>query len=375
MKTTNHSTKSGWSYHEDEARVVCRKVLASVLRKGAQAMLQAAVENEVNDYIRIHQHHRDFQGRRQVVRNGYYPPRQLETGMGNIPIRQPRIDDRRSGRRFTSIILPPYLRRISSLDPFIPAVYLRGISMVGIRNMLVDKLGEDAARFYSSAYVVNLEEQWRIERQRWNQRDLSGAKYVDLWADGICFSMGRSDLRTHVLVIVGSLTDGTKELIAIEEGRREIKSSRNNVLGDLKRRGLKIPSRIRIAREAHGLPGALEEKPTASDKLSYWEKKTANILEKLPTIAQSRAKNYVQEVYMAEKRSTALEAYKEFLKLYQAKYPRACACLKIDKEASLTIGSRSTVTDGRAAASLRFSHVPAKSNIPPSRQRDKGPQG
>jgi len=142
MKTTNHPTESASILGQEGASTVCQNALEATLRQGAQVLLQAAIDNEVSDYIQAHQHQRDDQGHRQVVRNGHLPQRQLQTGIGNVSVRQPRINDRRSGQRFTSAILPPYLRRVASLDNLIPALYLRGISTSEMSRALEPILGE-----------------------------------------------------------------------------------------------------------------------------------------------------------------------------------------------------------------------------------------
>ncbi len=180
------------------------------------------------------------------------------------------------------------------------------------------------------------EEQWEKEREQWSKRDLSDKEYVYLWADGIYFHVRLNDDRPCVLVIVGSLPDGTKELVTISDGERESKLSWKNVLRDLKKRGLKIPPKLSIADGALGFWSALEEEYPTSKQQRCWVHKTANILDKLPKKAQPLAKERIHEIYMAETKKAALEAYDEFFTLYEAKYPKACACLKKDKETLLT---------------------------------------
>ncbi len=174
------------------------------------------------------------------------------------------------------------------------------------------------------------------EREQWSKRDLSDKEYVYLWADGIYFHVRLNDDRPCVLVIVGSLPDGTKELVTISDGERESKLSWKNVLRDLKKRGLKIPPKLSIADGALGFWSALEEEYPTSKQQRCWVHKTANILDKLPKKAQPLAKERIHEIYMAETKKAALEAYDEFFTLYEAKYPKACACLKKDKETLLT---------------------------------------
>ena len=106
-------------------------VLTGILREGAQRLLATAVEAEVSDWIDSHVHLKDGDGHRQVVRNGHMPERNITTGLGDVQVRQPRVHDRRSEgekEKFTSKILPPYLRKTKSIEDLIPWLYLKGIS-------------------------------------------------------------------------------------------------------------------------------------------------------------------------------------------------------------------------------------------------------
>jgi len=122
-----------------------RDALTEVVRLGAQRMLTAALEAEVETYIEEHKHVLDAKGRRLVERNGHLPGRQITTGIGPLDVRQPRIDDRRVDEngerlRFTSSILPPYLRRTKSIDDLIPWLYLKGVSTGGFSDALASIL-------------------------------------------------------------------------------------------------------------------------------------------------------------------------------------------------------------------------------------------
>jgi transposase-like protein len=125
-----------------------KDVLTELLREGAQQMLATAIEAEVADWIESHAHLKDENGHRQVVRNGYLPERNITTGVGYVPVRQPRVHDRRpegEKEKFTSKILPPYLRKTKSIDDLIPWLYLKGISTGDFPQALASLLGPDAA--------------------------------------------------------------------------------------------------------------------------------------------------------------------------------------------------------------------------------------
>ena len=207
-------------------------VLNEILRQGARKMLAAAIDNEVTEYITAHADQRDDNGRRRVVRNGHLPERSIQTGLGPIPVRQARVNDRRTDAegnriRFTSKILPPYLRRTKAIDELIPWLYLRGISTGDFSQALEALLGPQA-RGLSATNIVRLKESWQQEWKAWSQRSLTGKQYVYFWADGVYFNVRLEDegnRRQCILVLMGATADGTKELIAIAEGYRESEQS------------------------------------------------------------------------------------------------------------------------------------------------------
>jgi len=270
-----------------------------------------------------------------VVRNGWMRRREVVTGAGPLPVRRPRVHDRRPDERFTSRILPPYMRRAPSIDALIPALYLRGISTGDFQEALESILGPDAVGL-SATNVVRLKDIWKQEYQEWSRRDLKGKHYVYIWADGIYFNVRLDDERTCILVLMGATEDGKKELLAVHDGYRESKLSWQELLRDLKGRGLESLPAVAVGDGALGFWSALaEEYPTVREQ-RCWVHKTANILDKMPRGVQSRAKKRIQDMYMAETRDDAERAYDEFLSLYEAKYPGACGCLSKDKDVLFT---------------------------------------
>ena len=154
--------------------------LDQIVRQGAQRMLQAALEAEVAAYIEQHAHIQDENGHRCVVRNGHQPSRRLLTPVGALTIEKPRVADQRQGHHFISRLLPRYMRRSPSLDALIPALYLKGVSTGDFSQALEALLGPNAPGL-SSANIVRLKQGWQEEYQAWQQRDLSGKRYVYLW--------------------------------------------------------------------------------------------------------------------------------------------------------------------------------------------------
>lgn len=320
---------------EQPAEVAAKTPLEQLIAAGARQMLQAAIENEVREYVQACRGQRTEADRAVVVRNGYLPERDLVTGVGPLKIRQPRVRHR-DGQGFTSAILPKYMRRVPSIDALIPALYLKGVSTGDFSDALAAILGERAAGL-SATNVVRLKAGWEADYQAWRQRDLSQKRYVYWWADGIYFNVRLEDARTCVLVVVGATEDGTKELLAIADGFRESKDSWADLLRELKRHGLTQAPKLAIADGSLGFWLALQEEFAPSvDQQRCWVHKTANVLDKLPKSLQGRAKELLHDMYLAPGRQDALAAYERFLGNYRLKYPRACDCLEKDKDVLFT---------------------------------------
>src|SRR5882724_6954009 len=168
-----------------------KDVLSGILREGAQRLLAQAVEAEVANWIDTHAQIRDQAGHRQVVRNGHLPSRTILTGVGPIEVEQPRVHDRRpkeAAEKFTSKILPPYLRKTKSIEELIPWLYLKGISTGDFSEALAGLVGP-AAKGLSASTITRLKEVWQQEFQQWSQRSLKGKEYVYVWVDGVHFNI------------------------------------------------------------------------------------------------------------------------------------------------------------------------------------------
>lgn len=316
---------------EKEVELSCRSALDEALRVGAERMLQAAVEAEVAEYIERHTSMREERtGHRQVVRNGHRQERTIQTPLGQVSVRQPRVDDRREGKRFESIILPPYLRKTPAIEALIPLLYLKGVSSNDMADALEAILGR-RPKGLSPSVVTRLKDGWEKEFSTWNERDLTGKRYVYMWADGIHMRVRMEKDRPCLLVLLGTLPDGTKELIAIHDGQRESKLSWLTVLRDLKRRGLENGPKLAIGDGALGFWSALPEVFPETRRQRCWVHKTANVLDKLPKRVQPDAKGLIHEMYMAATRKQAWAAYQEFCQRYEGKFPKAVACLKKDE--------------------------------------------
>lgn len=315
-----------------------RSVLDSLVREGARQMLQAALEGEVDAFLASYEDRRDEQGRRLVVRNGYAPAREILSGAGRLEIQQPRVRDNSAEKEkrvsFSSSILPPYLRRSKSIEELLPCLYLMGISTGDFSDALKALLG-DQAKGLSANVIVRLKEKWSQEYVAWNRRDLSDKQYVYVWADGIHVNVRLEDKenqRQCMLVLMGATADGHKELIAVQDGYRESEQSWHELLIDLKQRGLTVAPQLAVGDGALGFWKALRKLYPETREQRCWFHKTGNVLNKMPKSVQPRAKADLHEIWMADTREHAHQAFGAFLEKYGAKYPEACECLSKDRD-------------------------------------------
>jgi len=313
--------------------VVCF-TLEEIARAGARRALQQAIEDEVDAYVHAHIDQRDDVGHRLVVRNGTKPPRTILSGVGPIEVKAPRVDDRRVDEngvrfRFTSKILPPYLRKTKTIEDLVPWLYLKGISTGEMPDALIH-LGFDGSGLSPSS-VVRMLQGWQGEYSDWSKRDLSGKRYVYVWADGIYFSCRLSDDRPCLLVLMGATEDGKKELIAMIDGQRESETSWTGVLLDLKARGMTIAPKLATGDGSLGFWCALAKVFPQTKHQRCWVHKTANVLDKLPKNQPPAAKSMLHEIWMSATREEATKAFDRFIEVYESKWPRATACLEKDR--------------------------------------------
>jgi len=300
-------------------------------------MLATALQVEVETYIEAHAEFRDESGKHLVTRNGNSRDREIQTGLGVIPVRQPRVNDRRideDGQRmkFTSKILPPYLRRARNLEELLPWLYLKGISTNDFPEALAALFGADA-RGLSPSTIVRLKQVWEVEYATWSKRSLKGKRYVYFWADGIYLDvrLGQEE-RQCVLVVMGATADGKKELVAIQDGVRESEQAWREVLLDIKQRGLAVGPELAVGDGALGFWKALAKVYPKTRVQRCWVHKTANILNCLPKGQQPHAKEKLHDIWMAPTTAAASKAFDAFVETYSAKYPKAVECAAKDRE-------------------------------------------
>lgn len=316
----------------------CKESLEEILREGAKKLVEAAVMEEFETFIQRYSSLKDESNKRLIVRNGYHKERSVMSSAGIVKLKIPRLLDRRAVGKadrlnFHSRIIPPYLRRTGEIDEFIPYLYLKGVSSGDFSDVLSQLLGRDVR--LSAATVSRLKKQWEKEHTYWSQRDLTCKRYVYWWADGIYFNIRMEKERNCMLVIIGVLSNGKKELVSIEEGPRESELSWRNVLMNLKNNGLVHGPLLATGDGSLGFWKALEKEFPQAVHQRCWVHKTANVLDKLPKSVQPEAKSKIHEIYLAPGKKLALRAFDEFVDLFEAKYPKATGCLLKDKEKTL----------------------------------------
>ncbi|MGF1804232.1 IS256 family transposase [Aliivibrio sifiae] len=307
--------------------------LQELLKKGAQQLLAQAIEAELAILLGKYENE-TINGLKRVVRNGYQPERNIQTGLGDIEVKVPKVRDRKNeGIKFNSSLVPPYLKRTKNIEELIPWLYLRGISTGDMQPALVSLLGDDA-KGLSANTVSRLKSSWEEEYKHWSTRPLDKRRYVYIWADGI-YSKVRMDDKLCLLVIMGVDDTGRKELLAVVDGVRESEMSWTEVLNQLQSQGLTLPPKLAIGDGALGFWNAITKVWPTTQHQRCWVHKTANILNKVPKSLQPKIKSRLQDIWMAEDRKSAYKAYDLFVKDYSAKYKKATECLIKDKEEML----------------------------------------
>jgi len=313
--------------------------LDEIALAGARRMLMAALKTEAADYVERHRDERDAEGRALVVHNGRSKGRKLTLGAGTVELKSPRVNDRRHDehgqrQRFSSRILPPYMRRSPKVAEVLPMLYLRGLSTGDFRPALEGLLGADAAGL-SPTNISRLTACWEKEYTAFRQRDLTGREYVYVWVDGVHFNIRLEEDRLCTLVVIGARANGAKELLAVEDGYRESAESWKTLLRDLKQRGMAAPV-VAVGDGALGFWAAAREVWPATREQACWVHKLVNVLDKLPPRLQPRAKRALHEMMYAESRAECEAARLRFAAEYQPKYAKAVGSLTANWERLVT---------------------------------------
>lgn len=310
-------------------------VVTDLLKTGAQQLLQQAIEAELQQFMQHFEDRRLEDGRAAVVRNGHQPERELQTGIGPVTVKVPKVRARDGEPvTFRSALVPPYVRKTKSLEAALPWLYLKGVSTGEMGDALEVLVGPEA-KGLSASTVARLKQQWADEYASWCKEPLGNQRWVYLWVDGIYSGVRAEDAKLCALTVIGVDELGNKQLLAIEDGYRESTQSWREVLLKLKARGLKMPE-LAIGDGALGFWAAVDEIYPGTRHQRCWVHKTANVLNKLPKSAQPKAKEALHEIWMAETRENAEASLDMFVNTYEDKYPGAVQCLLKDQDALLS---------------------------------------
>ena len=309
-----------------------------VLRNGARKLIEQAIHAELATLMAAFSKEKLEDGRARLVRHGHLPERKVMTGIGPVPVKVPRVRDRKPGEdkiTFTPSILPRYLRKAKSVEELLPWLYLKGVSTGDFSEALAALLGPNADGL-SAKTITRLKADWWNDYEAWQKRDLSHRRFLYIWADGVYFKPRMAEEKQCVLVIVGADEYGRKELLAMIDGFRESAESWRELLLDLKRRGLKQDPNLAIGDGALGFWTALREVFATTREQRCWVHKTMNVLNALPKSLQDKAKSHLHDIWQAETKAEAGAAFDFFVETYGVKYDKAVAKLVKDREALLT---------------------------------------
>jgi transposase-like protein len=310
-------------------------LLTELLRAGARRLIEQAVEVELQELLEQHSDRRTADGQAGVVRNGYLPERELQTGVGPVTVRIPKVRAKTGDPvTFRSALVPPYVRKTRSLEAALPWLYLKGISTGEMSEALTVLVGQEA-KGLSVSTVSRLKQVWAEEYSRWRDARLDKDRWVYVWVDGIYSGLRAEHAKLCALVVIGVNERGEKHFLAIEDGVRESTQSWREVLLQLKSRGMHSPQ-VAIGDGAMGFWAAQEEIYPETRQQRCWMHKTMNVLNYLPKSTQGKAKQALHDIWQAETRVAAEKAFELFIKTYEAKYPKATLCLQKDRTELLT---------------------------------------
>jgi transposase-like protein len=305
--------------------------LTELLVYGARQLIAQAVESELHELMEQYSDRRTEDGKAAVVRNGYLPERDLQTGLGPVKVKIPKVRARTGESvTFRSALVPPYVRKTRSLEAALPWLYLKGVSSGEMAEALKVLVGPEAEGL-SASTVSRLKRVWGEQYRQWSGRRLDKDRWVYIWAGGVYSGLRAEQTKLCALVVIGVNEHGEKHFLAIEDGVRESTQSWREVLLGLKSRGMNAP-KLAVGDGALGFWAALEETYPKTGQQRCWMHKTMNVLNCLPKSLQPKAKQSLHDIWQAETRAAADKAFDLFIKTYEPKYPKAALCLQKDRE-------------------------------------------
>lgn len=297
-----------------------------------QGWIQELLEEEVTELLgRGRGKRRAAIDGEKGYRNGYGKPRKLSMQGGTITVRRPRV--RGLEERFESRLLPFFARRTKEVGAMLPELYLHGLSQGDFELALRGLLGEGAP--LSSSSIARLRGKWQAEYEEWRSRGLEDRAVVYAWADGVYVKAGLEREKAALLVVIGAMSDGRKEILAVEAGYRESTDSWAAVLRDLRARGLEAP-KLLVADGNLGIWAALAQVYPETRGGRCWNHRIMNVLDQLPKKLQSQARELLCQIPYAPTRTEAQRRRNTFARRYRRTYPKAVAILEKDWEAMVS---------------------------------------
>ena len=305
--------------------------LTDLLRAGAEKLIYQAVEAELQEQLARYSDRRTGTGLAGVVRNGFLPARELQTNLGPVTVRIPKIRSKTGEPvTFQSVLVPPYVRKTRTLEAALPWLYLKGVSSGEMAEALKVLVGPQAQGL-SASTVSRLKQVWADEYLSWREQSLDKDRWVYIWADGVYSGLRAEQTKLCALVVMGVNERGEKHFLAIEDGVRESTQSWREVLLKLKSRGMN-PPKLAVGDGAMGFWAALDEVYPETGQQRCWMHKTMNVLNCLPKTAHVNAKQALHSIWQAETKENAEKAFDLFIETYDPKYPKATLCLLKDRE-------------------------------------------
>jgi len=288
---------------------------------GARFMLQKALENEVTEFLG-RGHYKNDPANIRGYRNGYEPFR-IAMSEGPMTLKIPQLRD--TEERFVSILAPVIKNRSEALERIIPRLYVKGMSVRDIEDVLKEDLKNTKV---SKSVISKLSKVLKAEYDAWRNRDLGNIGILYLFIDGMFLPLRQgSDEKEAVLCAYGITQAGTKKLLHIAQGSKENYDAVKSFLQDMIQRGLEQPLLV-IRDDAPGPKKAVKECFPDSLHQICQVHKMRNILCKLPKDVQEEMKKLIQRVFTAKDHDKGLELGKDLIKKFKDRYSSAMECLE-----------------------------------------------
>ena len=314
-------------------------LLDEIVRDGARQMLAAALQAEVAAYVEAFADQVDEHGRRLVVRNGHHQPREVTTAAGAVPVR-------RRGSTTSASTRPPVNgsgspRRSCRRGRASPRESLRCCRCCTCMACPAATSGRRWSSSWAPATACRQRRSPGSPRSGRTRRGCStigrstGTDYVYVWVDGIHLKVRLEQDKVCLLVMIGVRADGSKELIALDDGHRESTESWADLLRSCKRRGMTAPV-LAVGDGALGFWAALREvfpDTARAAVLVPQDRQRPGCAPKVgPAGREGRARRDLERRGHASTRSRPPSA---FAADYGAKWPKAAAKITEDLDVLL----------------------------------------